>query len=103
MASQHPEAGDEQPHHAFPPPSSLHNGHGHSNSSNGSHGHGHGSHGLSNGSHGHGNNGNGPMAVPGGRTANLREMGFAGARSPPSNKSRRADPSHSSHSQSPRG
>ncbi|KAF1945656.1 hypothetical protein EJ02DRAFT_338262 [Clathrospora elynae] len=39
-----------------------------------------------------GANGNGPMAVPGGRTnghehrANLREMGFAGPRSPPSNK-----------------
>jgi hypothetical protein len=40
-----------------------------------------------------GANGHGPMAVPGGRIngqehrANLREMGFAGPRSPPNNKS----------------
>lgn len=39
-------------------------------------------------------NGNGPMPVPGGRMnghgngAHLREMGFAGPRSPPNNKSR---------------
>ena len=41
-----------------------------------------------------GANAHGPMAVPGGRVnghehrANLREMGFAGPRSPPNNKSR---------------
>jgi hypothetical protein len=105
------EGGDEQPHHEFPPPSHVQGGafahqlkastaaYASSPPPNTQRPTGTLRQHSSNGGMASANgNGNGqPMAVPGGRTnghgghghgGNLREMGFAGPRSPPNNKSR---------------
>lgn len=103
------EAGDEQPHHDLPPPLHLQNGP-FTNQLNPSTAQYASSppqnthrpvrplrQDASNGVMASANGNGQPMPVPGGRinghghAANLREMGFAGPRSPPSNKSRQRE------------
>lgn len=106
FAPTNPEPADEQPHHEFPPPSHLQSGpFAHqlnppaaayaSSPPQNAHRPARALRQPSSNAAMASSNGNGqPMPVPGGRVnghghaANMREMGFAGPRSPPNNKSR---------------